>query len=248
METFLCLEQKRVELGFPQSSLKPTCGAASPKDQYGPHRPIRRPRPSPSCHVSAATGASACSSAQSPGEPMSQARCGYNAVTNRSDACAACFMNARSWRIPSVPVPTSNGSKGSGPEIQTETRPCPGLMNILPGGGMAGVSGRNDDVPSRTGRRGEQCEALLSRARTWRSRRLYGRGRQRVAIIIVEMAADTIDHVRNLFVAHHAAERWHAVLHAEDDAQHVSAEARFWVLGKRRVGAGAKRAPLASGW
>src|SRR5208282_602741 len=35
-----------------------------PRNPYGPHRPSRRPGPSPSCHVSAAPGASACSSAR----------------------------------------------------------------------------------------------------------------------------------------------------------------------------------------
>jgi len=63
--------------------------------------------------------------------------------------------SGRSW------AQTLMGRNGSGPEIQTETLPRPGLMKILPGGGTAGASGGNDDVPSRTGRRGEQCQAAL---------------------------------------------------------------------------------------
>jgi hypothetical protein len=60
---------------------------------------------------------------------------------------------------------------------------------------------------------------LLSRARTWRSCRLYGGGRHPVAIIISEMATDINHHVRNLLVARHAADGGHAAQPVQDHAQ-----------------------------
>ena len=78
-----------------------------------------------------------------------------------------------------------------------------------------------------------------SRARAWRSRRLYGRGRHRVAIVVAEMAAEVVHHVRNLLVAHHAAQRRHVPLAADHDPQHGIGGGQLPVRGEGRIGAGA---------
>jgi len=79
----------------------------------------------------------------------------------------------------------------------------------------------------------------LSWARAWRSRRVHGRDRDRVAIIIPEMAANIIHHVRHLLVAHHAAERGHVPLAPDHDPQHVVGGAEIAAPGEGRIGAGA---------
>jgi hypothetical protein len=56
------------------------------------------------------------------------------------------------------------------------------------------------------------------------------------------MAADIIHHVRNLIVAHHAAER-HAPLSPDHDPEHGVGGGEIAVLGEGRIGAGASGSP-----
>src|SRR5471032_623258 len=64
----------------------------------------------------------------------------------------------------------------------------------------------------------------------------------RLAIVVAEMAANIVDYIRDLLVAHHASYRRHSTQSVQQHGLHVIGGGEIVVRGERGIGGGAHRA------